>query len=390
MIQVPMLDAAAALLNCDIEVENGKMLTKGDEFPIHQTAEPIAFSGTDRNFYDRYFFSGYRPDGSGYFAAAFGVYPHLNVADAHFSVVRGDNQHCLHASRILNMERMDLFVGPIRIEVIEPLQKIRLIVDLHEGIAADLTFEGRAAPLQEPRFTRRQGPRMNMDLTRFTQTTRVTGWIEIDGKREVYADGLGTRDRSWGVRAIGAVDAQPVVPPAPFQFYWLWAPTNFPNLSLFAHVNEDETGKPWNERAALMMDGAKQGEALHLDRGHFTVNWATGTRHARAVTLDAKDASGRDHQVKWTPIGTFHMKGVGYFHPDWAHGSWKGELVVEREDFGIAALNPLDLGNLHIQAICTARHEGGGASADGIGIVEQLVLGPHAPSGFTGILDGAA
>jgi hypothetical protein len=126
------------------------MLTKGDEFPIHQTAEPIAFSGTDRNFYDRYFFSGYRPDGSGYFAAAFGVYPHLNVADAHFSVVRGDNQHCLHASRILNMERMDLFVGPIRIEVIEPLQKIRLIVDLHEGIAADLTFEGRAAPLQEP------------------------------------------------------------------------------------------------------------------------------------------------------------------------------------------------------------------------------------------------
>jgi hypothetical protein len=53
-------------------------------------------------------------------------------------------------------------------------------------------------------------------------------------------------------------------------------------------------------------------------------------------------------------------------------------------------LNPLDLGNLHIQAICTARHEDGGASADGIGIVEQLVLGPHAPSGFTGILDGAA
>ncbi|WP_293542506.1 hypothetical protein, partial [Phenylobacterium sp.] len=29
------------------------MLTKGDDFPIHQTPEPIAVSGTDRNFYDR-------------------------------------------------------------------------------------------------------------------------------------------------------------------------------------------------------------------------------------------------------------------------------------------------------------------------------------------------
>ena len=39
------------------------MLTKADDFPIHQTPEPIAYSGTDRNFYDRYFFNGYNPDG---------------------------------------------------------------------------------------------------------------------------------------------------------------------------------------------------------------------------------------------------------------------------------------------------------------------------------------
>jgi hypothetical protein len=74
------------------------MLTRGDEYPIHQTPEPIAFSGTDRNFYDRFFFCGYHPDGAGYFALAFGVYPHLNIADAHFSLVRDGVQHCLHTS----------------------------------------------------------------------------------------------------------------------------------------------------------------------------------------------------------------------------------------------------------------------------------------------------
>ena len=35
------------------------MLSKGDDYPIHQTSEPIAYAGTDRNFYDRYFFNGY-------------------------------------------------------------------------------------------------------------------------------------------------------------------------------------------------------------------------------------------------------------------------------------------------------------------------------------------
>ena len=69
---------------------------------------------------------------------------------------------------------------------------------------------------------------------------------------------------------------------------------------------------------------------------------------------------------------------------------YKGELVVEREDFRPAELDPLEFPNLHIQHIAKARHEGGGASSDGIGIVEQLVFGPHAPSGFKGMNDGAS
>jgi hypothetical protein len=365
------------------------MLTKGDEYPIHQTPEPIAFSGTDRNFYDRYFFCGYRPDGSGYFAAAFGVYPHLNVADAHFSVLRDGTQHALHASRLLNMERMDLTVGPVRIEVIEPLHRLRLIISAHDGISADLTFESRSAPLQEPRFTRRQGPRMFMDLTRFTQNVRWSGWIEIDGKRETYDGAVGTRDRSWGVRPIGAADTQPMVPMVMPQFYWIWAPTNFPNLSLYAHVNEDEAGAAWNLRSSLAIDGSVQGETIHLNDQRFTIDWKTGTRHASAAQLDVRDTSGRDHRVSWQPIETFQMKGLGYGHPEWGHGGWKGDLAVAREDFRPADLNPMDLPNLHIQAICTAHHDGGGASADGIGIVEQLVIGPHKPSGFETLLDGA-
>jgi hypothetical protein len=366
------------------------MLTKGDEYPIHQTPEPIAFSGTDRNFYDRYFFCGYQPDGGDYFAVAFGIYPHLNLADAHFSVLRGGKQDCLHASRHLNMERMELAVGPIRIEVIEPLKSLRVVVE-GEGLRADLTCTGRAFPAQEPRFTRRIGPRAMMDLTRFTQNVRWDGWVEIDGARVIYKGGLGTRDRSWGVRPIGAPDAQPQAPAQAPQFYWLWAPTNFPNLSLYFHANEDGSGAAWNTRCVLAVDEAKPETFLHLVDPKARVEWQKGTRTAAGAALSVKDPGGRTHSVTWKPISLFQMKGIGYGHLDWAHGAYKGESAVARETLDPAKRDPLSLPDLHIQAICAVRHEGeGGLSADGVGILEQLVIGPHAPSGFQSILDGAA
>src|ERR1700693_5921652 len=126
-------------------------LTKGDDFPIHQTPDPVAFAGTDRNFYDRYFFNGYGDEGEAFFALAFGVYPQLNIADASFCVIRDGVQTCLHASRWLAMERMDLAVGPIRIEVLEPLKRLKLVVDApQQGLKAELVFTGRAFPVEEP------------------------------------------------------------------------------------------------------------------------------------------------------------------------------------------------------------------------------------------------
>jgi hypothetical protein len=292
---------------------------------------------------------------------------------------------------VFNMERMDLSVGPISVEVIEPLKTLRLRVALTDGIGADLVCEGRSFPCEEPRFTRRIGPRTLMDVTRFTQNIRWRGVVEAPGARFDYAPqvSFGTRDRSWGVRPIGAADPQPTVPQHLPQFYWLWAPTNFPNLALYAHVNEDEEGHAWNSRASLAMDGADAGQFLHLRHPRFRPTWKTGTRQAQHCVLDVEDKTGRAHTVSWTPLAHFQMKGIGYGHPDWAHGGWRGDLAVATESFKPAELDPLVPNNLHIQAICKARHDGAGTGSDGIGILEQLVIGPHAPSGFKTILDGA-
>ena len=125
------------------------MLTKADDFPIHQRPDPIAKPGTDKNFYDRYFFNGYAREGQQFFALAFGVYPNRNVMDASFCVIHEGVQHNLRASRHLGGERMDIQVGPIAIEVLEPLRSLRILVDDKEsGIKADLTFTARALALR--------------------------------------------------------------------------------------------------------------------------------------------------------------------------------------------------------------------------------------------------
>lgn len=347
------------------------VLTKGDDFPLHQTPEPVAYAGTDRNFYDRYFFNGYAPDGSGFFAVAFGIYPHLNVADAHFSAIRDGVQHNLHASRELGMERLDLQVGPIRIEVVEPLKVLRVTVD-GEGLKADLTFTGRAFPIEEPRFIHRIGPRTFMDYTRLTQNGHYTGWIEIDGVRQPCAAGTcGTRDRSWGVRPVGASDQQPhgtgVVP----GFFWQWTPINFADRSVFFHVNADAAGHRWNTRAAIAPDGGDAVEAA----GEMIATLSPGTRWPGGGVLTVAGPDGPE-VLTFEPLGRFQMRGIGYTSPKWGHGLWHGLLAVEREDFGVADCDPGRMDNFHVQLPCRVTSDRHGS---GIGVFEQLIIGPYRP-----------
>ena len=249
------------------------MLTKGDDYPLHQTSEPIAFAGTDRNFYDRYFFNGYSADGSVFFAAAMGFYPQLGIVDASFCVIAGGVQHNLRASRRSGGERLDLSVGPIAIAIDEPLQKVTLRIAAGDGpLAAELTFTGRHFPIEEPRFIRRNGTRLFMDYTRMTQNGRWSGWLSVAGTRtDLGAGWTGTRDRSWGVRPVGAAEPQPP-PEGNFnQFFWLWTPCNFDAASLFFHSNDDGVGAPWNRRGVISGD---DGTERHFDApGFATVSY---------------------------------------------------------------------------------------------------------------------
>lgn len=361
------------------------MLTKGDDFPLHQTSEPIAFAGPDRNFYDRYFFNGYSADRSVFFAAAMGFYPQLGVVDASFCVLVDGVQHNVRASRRSGGERLDLSVGPISIGIDAPLERLSLRIAAHDGpVRGELHFTGRHFPIEEPRFIRRTGTRLFMDYTRLTQNGHWTGWVEVAGRHVEVTGFAGTRDRSWGIRPVGAADSQPPAEGALGQFFWIWTPMNFAGQSLFFHSNDDGTGEPWNRRAVLVSDG---GSERHFGAPQFAVRWEPGTRRVARADIEI----GHGVTLALEPMEpVFAMSGLGYTHPVWGHGRDHGPDAVVAHDAMTAAErrwgDPLVM---HVQALTHAVLTDGGTVSEGMGVLEQLFVGPHTPSGLSGLFDPA-
>lgn len=363
------------------------MLTKADDYPIHQTPEPIAFAGTDRNFYDRYFFNGQSAEHDFYFAAALGVYPHLNIMDAAFAVRIGARQYNLRASRHMGMERMDTQVGPIRIEVIAPLRTLRIVVeDNQHGLSADLTFEARMAPFEEPRVTRRHGPRTIMDFTRMTQFGQYRGWIQAGDKRiEAGQDLRGVRDRSWGVRTIGERDSQALVPAQVPHFHWFWTPLQFEDRTFLFFANEDEHGEVWHQAALI---GHDDGRIEHFPRAEIDVTYAPGTRWPAKgfITIPAGEHS---YRIEIEAGARFFMAGLGYLDPAWAHGVNKGPLALGYDEIDTLAVG-FEAPFIYVQSAAQASlTTPDGEVISGAGSFEALSMGPNAKRGFKGWNDGA-
>ena len=98
-----------------------------------------------------------------------------------------------------------------------------------------------------------------------------------------------------------------------------------------------------------------------------------------------QDKTGDSFEIKIEPLVLFRMKGIGYQHPDWSHGKWKGELEIGGESWNCADDDPLLYNNIHIQQVVKA------TSGDkiGYGVLEQIHVGPYKSYNFEDWFDGA-
>ena len=371
------------------------MLSRFDDYPIHQMPVPVAHTGTsDRNHYDRYFFNGYLPDGEIFFGGAMGLYPNRQVIDAAFSVVHDGRQHNVYASGRAPIERGHTSVGPVRVEVVEPMETVRLLVDGGDyGVEADLVFRARSVACEEERQMRTAGAIPMMDVTRFTQNGTWEGSITVAGTAIELdaARARGTRDRSWGIRPVGEPPGgAPAAAGMGLQIFWLWGPCHFDSETVYLALFDDAEGSKFYQHARIAPvlssgdDVIDRGEATRVVREtDFRIDWEPGTRRARRADVTLHELGGASRQLTYQVLYTFQMCGIGYSHPTWAHGRWHGELEVGGDEWSLGEVDPMAPHNLHIQNVCRVTMDG----RPGWGILEQIAVGPHRPTGLRGVLD---
>lgn len=354
------------------------MITAYDDLPIHQTAWPVAHATSgDPSHYERFWFNAYREDL--YVGATLGIYPNRGIIDAAFGVVHRGRQRSVFASGRL-AEGRDTRVGPIGLEVAEPLRVNRLRVDAPEhGLVADLTYRARTAPVEEPHQTMHDGSRIVMDAHRLTQMGSWTGSLRVAGAAVDLAGGLrGTKDRSWGVRPVGLP-----APTAPSfqvpQVFFVWAPLQFDDVCTHYLAFEDGEGRRTLGSAALLPGDGGAGTPL---TGRHALRWVPGLRRVAAARIELEGMP----PVELEPLLAFRLRGLGYLHPTRGHALWHDELSLAGEDHAVEELDTLDLSCLHVQQVVRARW----GERVGLGVLENLAIGPHAPSGFSDLLDGAA
>jgi len=370
-------------------------ITPLDDYPLHQTPLPIAQMATgDPNHYDRYWFNGYGISGGWYFGVAMGVYPNRGVIDGAFSLLRNGKQRSVFASGRAPLDRRDTNIGFMHIDVIEPLRENRVRVDAeHLGITADLVWRPRTMAIEEPRQTIIRGGSVMLDTTRLTQWGTWEGTVTVDGETlEVDpASCRGTKDRSWGVRPVGdQVTTAPSTALPGIAFFW--TPVHWEDRCTHAMLFEHPDGTRMAASAAsvpVLGEGDPvYGNEGRVDRAYepmYKIRWRTGTRRLEEATFIFIYPDGRTEEFTYEPILDFQMKGIGYTHPEWGHGRWQGEYKEGTDGWATADLDLLNITNFHCQQVCRVRC----GEQTGIGVVEQLVIGPHAPTGLTDLMGGA-
>ncbi|MEY9844693.1 hypothetical protein ABH940_001762 [Streptacidiphilus sp. BW17] len=363
-----------------------------DEYPVHQVPLSMRHVTTgDRNAYDRCIFHVFDHNGRALLIAGLGVYPNTGVIDAYATLKVGDTLHAVRASDALGEDRMKLQVGPVRIEVVEPLRTLRLVCEgdgTPDGLALDLTWQAEFPAVWEPHHVGRTGDRLTLEGRRFVQAGGATGVIRAGGVeyRVTPEQWTGTRDRSWGVRPIpGEQPGRAAEEHRPEGFHWVWCPIRFRDRFVMVILQEDADGyRTLNEALLVHADGgARDGTRKDEQLGwpHVDIRYRSGTRVPEGAVLHLTDSARKPVEIHAELLGGSPLA-VGAGYPpaaDWQHGTWQGRGWVDRRSYDLTDPNDLALASYGVTDHA-ARFTLNGET--GHGIFEHGSFGRHDPSGF--------
>lgn len=179
------------------------VLTNADDSYNHQLVRPAATTAyTEPAWAERCYHLLELGDGTVLHAGR-AVYPHGGRRTAFAGVATAEAQHAVRAAEPFHAgDDPNLGVtGPLRIDVVEPLREIRLVLDdPGSPLGFDLVYRARFAPVAtEPNRIERDGAVVTEYMNLF-QSGHYSGTIQLDGTEIEVDRRAGFRDRGWGLR----------------------------------------------------------------------------------------------------------------------------------------------------------------------------------------------
>ncbi len=315
-----------------------------DEYPFHQHPTPFNIPGTsDVHFNDGYFCAVIGPDW--YVVSGIRLHPNMNVIDGFAGIARGSEQRVLRTSRALRPNAGELAVGPLAIEVVEPMRKVLIRLAKNDGpFHFELVLNALADPFLEAPYQFRKHGALIHDMVRYTQVCSASGTVTCDGETAAVNNWMAIRDHSWGVRSGmgpptkhgGVARDEDEIDHRRFR---IWCQLSVAGHSGFFNTHEDENGKPLDFEGRL--DRA-DGSQLKLVACKHRLRYAQGTRNVTGGEFSLCDVAGNWHDYRIEAAGTpADVQGLGYYggwHDGGSAGMYRGVgPVVETDRYPSAA-----------------------------------------------------
>lgn len=377
------------------------MLTKFDDFQIHQTPGPFSHViSSDPRWFDKTFYAVFNPQANVMLTTGSVVHTNVDLADGYVCLQVRGNQYNIRCSRRLRPRIGETEVGPIRQEVMDGMRTIRLVLEPNEyGINFDILWQSRIPAFEEQRHYERQNGRIQSNYTRYDQVGRCSGNLTIgDESFELNEDEWwGARDHSWGVRPGMAPEADGATPPpagaAGRPTLLSWNCLQLEDHSIFFQAYENSDGKPVHCDGAIVYPWDDSRPPTRLVGWEHDFEFLPGSVRLKRGEIKLIDEHGTRRTYEFSGTGVvLSCQGQGDFNgfadgQGW--GFYRGDYHEEYEVWDLATdvtkvTNLTDNGFLPQAWYLENITEISDGKSRGYGLQEVGVMGAYSRYGFTG------
>jgi hypothetical protein len=369
-----------------------------DEWPRHQVGGTfdVVLDGSP-HWSDGYYFTTGDDAGEVAFFSGFRLYSNNDVLDAFVCISAAGKQQNMRWSRRLRPRIDELDCGPMSVDIIEPLQTIRVQCEPNRhGISFDLTFTGFCPPYNEDRVQVLVNGRLHSDRSNYDQCSVVSGWLEFAGRRIAVQNWTGVRDHSWGIgNQTGGPRPAAIAPdPSPPQprGHRQWCVFRLPDRSVFWQFHRAADGHFTKFESQCMFPNGDPRPAFAYtsvdEETVWEVDQGRPIRRMRSsiITLTRPDGGSERYRIQ-NVSSPIYLQGGGYhagFDDGQGRGVYRGELHDEGEWWDVSHPTRVEQPNpaLIVQRDAYAQTWGRCTNLDdptqtGTGHLECVVLGPY-------------